>query len=64
MYPPILKKEMRKRIEYDPSIEISVKGFIKFLIQEAINCQAYGSCATNSESDQTAHKTIKHSKEG
>lgn len=41
--PPILKKEMRKRLEYDESLEKKVRNFIKVLRQEAINCQAYGS---------------------
>lgn len=40
--PFILKKEMRRRLDYDESLEKSVKVFIKLLSQEAINCQAYG----------------------
>lgn len=40
--PQALKKEMRERLDYDESLEKSVKLFIKVLTQEAINCQAYG----------------------
>ena len=45
--PVALKKEMRKRVEFDTSLEKSVKGFIKLLTQEAINCQAYGGGKSN-----------------
>lgn len=38
LQPEILKKEMRKRIYYDESLEKSVKTFIKVLTKEAINC--------------------------
>ncbi|CAN8076723.1 unnamed protein product [Agarophyton chilense] len=41
LQPEALRKEMRKRLEYDESLESSVRAFIKILTQEAINCQAY-----------------------
>lgn len=36
-----LKREMRKRLDYDASLENSVKLFVKVLTQEAITCQTY-----------------------
>ncbi|CAN8061403.1 unnamed protein product [Agarophyton chilense] len=41
LQPEALRKEMRKRLEYDESLESSIRAFIKILTQEAINCQAY-----------------------
>lgn len=41
LQPEVLKKEMRERLDYDESLEKSVKAFIKILIKEAVNCQAY-----------------------
>lgn len=39
--PAVLKRSMRKKIQYDRSLEKDVKKFIKVLIREAVNCQAY-----------------------
>lgn len=61
--PLILKKEMRRRIDYDESIEKYVKIFIKLLIQEAKSCQAYGANTANSWSDSISHKTRRQSKD-
>lgn len=39
--PEVLKKEMRKRLPCNESLEKSVRLFIKILIKETINCQLY-----------------------
>lgn len=40
--PPALKSKIRRRVEYDESLEKNLKAFIKLLIGEAANCQTYG----------------------
>lgn len=37
---------MRERLDYDESLEKSVKMLMKVLIQEETNCQDYGSIKT------------------
>eukprot|EP00171_Calliarthron_tuberculosum_P019612 IDg19612t1 len=40
--PPALKRELRRRVEFDQSLEKNVKSFIRVFIQEAPNCEVYG----------------------
>ena len=42
LQPAALKREMRRRISYDESLEKNLKKFIKILSREAVNCQVYG----------------------
>lgn len=50
--PPALKLEMRRRSEYDETLDKSVRHSIKVLIKEAIKCQTYG--GTKTEPDDPA----------
>ena len=40
--PQALKRELRRRVEFDKSLEENVKKFIRVLVQEAVNCEVYG----------------------
>lgn len=61
--PPILKKEIWKRLEYDETLEKSVKVFIKVLTQEAINCQAYGHNKSAEKTKQPGRNRKERSKD-
>lgn len=50
--PRNLKRELRRRIKFDESIEKDLKGFIKVLNHEAVNCEVYG----NEKSEKEIHK--------
>ncbi len=39
---PALKRELRRRVEFDESLEKNVKNSIRALVQEAVNCEVYG----------------------
>ena len=54
LQPPALKREIYLRYSYDESIEKNVKKFISMLVQEAVNCNVYGS---------DAKESTRHSKE-
>ena len=40
--PQALMRELRRRVEFDKSLEENVKKFIRVLVQEAVNCEVYG----------------------